>query len=104
MAKTRSGRLISSTTVKATRRPIGKGIGPVADDCGCVNDQGCCKDKGCCREGKCPAESLWVEMGCPGDDFALKLQDREDLVRDYILENKASVVRYFRAKGVEIRQ
>jgi hypothetical protein len=42
-------------------------------------------------------------MICAGDDFTLKLQDREDLVRDYILENRASVVKYFQAKGVEIR-
>jgi hypothetical protein len=34
----------------------------------------------------------------------LKLQDREDLIREYILENRASVVKYFQAKGIEIKQ
>ena len=56
------------------------------------------------RDGKCPAETGLFEVGCNGDDFGLKIQDREDLVRDFILANKASVVKFFRERGVEIRQ
>ncbi len=106
MPRSTSGKTISSTGIRATKQIV-KDIGVVAGgDCGCVNDEGCCKDKGCCREGKCPAEmpGSWIETGCSGDDFTLKIKNREDLIRDYILQNKASVVQFFKARGVQIGQ
>lgn len=103
MSKTISRSVVSSSKVRATK-PIRDVVGAGGGDCGCVGDEGCCKDKGCCREGKCPAEAGWLEIGCSGDDFTLKVKDREDLVRDYILQNKASVAEFFKARGVQIRQ
>ncbi len=102
MPRTATEAIRSSTKVRATKK-IGAGIGPVgADDCGCVGDQGCCKDKGCCREGKCPAEM--DRFGCAGDDFSIKINDRQDLVSEYISMNKDSVAEYFKSKGVQIRK
>ncbi len=95
--------VVSSTKVKATKRGgiIINPAGPVGDDCGCVGDQGCCKDKGCCQQGKCPAE-MSTSWGCSGDNFSTNIQNRQDLVKDYILENKESVVKYFKSKGVNL--
>ncbi|HLN46264.1 MAG TPA: hypothetical protein VK209_11215 [Candidatus Sulfotelmatobacter sp.] len=92
--------VVSSTRVRAQR--LGRvRINPAAGDCGCVGDEGCCKDKGCCREGKCPAEmtDLW---GCAGDNFSANIRNRQDLVKDYILQNKESVAKYFKSKGVDL--
>jgi hypothetical protein len=102
MPRTATEAVRSSTKVRATKN-IGTSYNPVgADDCGCVKDQGCCQNKGCCGEGKCPAEMS--QLGCAGDDFSLKLKDRQDLVSEYIGQNKDSVIDYFKSKGVQIKK
>jgi hypothetical protein len=102
MPRTATEAIKSSTKVRATKK-IGASIRPVAaDDCGCVKDQGCCQNKGCCGEGKCPAEM--EQFGCAGDDFSMKIRDRQDLVSEYISKNKDAVTEYFKLKGVQIRK
>jgi hypothetical protein len=102
MPRTATEAIKSSTKVRATKK-IGSAISPVGvDDCGCVKEQGCCQDKGCCREGKCPAEM--ERFGCAGDDFSMKINDRQDLVSEYISKNKDSVTEYFKTKGVQIKK
>lgn len=100
----------SSTRVKA-RKQIDDALDILVEagnDCGCVKDQGCCQDKGCCREGKCPAEMPGLEMpelwGCAGDSFSINIRDHQELIKEYIVENKKSVVKYFKEKGVNLEQ
>ena len=45
-----------------------------------------------------------ASLGCPGDDSSIKIRDREDLIRNFIVENKPSVVKYFKSKGVDLEQ
>jgi hypothetical protein len=97
--------VVSSRIVKATKQwGTIITINPaMINDCGCVADVGCCKDKGCCGEGKCPAE-MSTSWGCLGDNFQINIRAHEDLIKDYILENKQSVVKYFKSKGVDLEQ
>jgi hypothetical protein len=93
----------SSTIVKATKK-LGTIGTPVMDgDRGCHKDQGCGKDIGCCGIGKCQAE-MSTSLGCAGDAFSNGIRSRPDLIKEYILENKQSVVKHFKSKGVNLEQ
>jgi len=97
--------VVRSKKIKAVKRnaDTSKSVVAGGDDCGCKADQGCCQNKGCCREGKCPAE---MHSSCMGDtegrDFLKKIGDHDEVVGSYILENKQSLVNYFKTRGIDI--
>lgn len=105
------GEVVSSSTRVKARKQIEDALDilKAGDDCGCVKDQGCCQDKGCCREGKCPAEmpascpgEMPASWGCAGDNFSININAHQELIKDFIIENKESVVKYFKEKGVNL--
>jgi len=87
------------TEIKARKLGTGEIIISEAEGCGCRMDEGCCQDRGCCQEGK--SEDFF---GCSGDNFSKKIKDRQDLVADYLKENKDSVIKYFKSKGISIEE
>jgi hypothetical protein len=103
----------SSVRVKASKQiEDALEILKAGDDCGCVTDQGCCQNKGCCKEGHCPAEmpapscpgDISALLGCAGDNFSINIKDHQELLKDYIIKNKKSVIKYFKEKGVNLEQ
>ena len=56
-------------------------------DCGCFNQEGCCAQEGCCGRTK---------------DLEELVDDRLDLLADFIVSHKQPVIKFFKEHGVDL--
>jgi len=56
-------------------------------NCGCFSQEGCCAQEGCCGRTK---------------DLDELVEDRLDLLADFIVSNKEPVVKFFKSRGVDL--
>lgn len=73
-------------------RDWGRLIGSAAE-CGCLSQIGCCEQQGCCsQQGCCAKSGSLLDM----------VNERIDILEDFILSNKEPISRFFKARGVEL--
>ena len=72
-------------------KDLGRFVGHVAE--GCQAQEGCCQQQGCCKqEGCCSRSQELLEM----------VEGRIDILEEFILSHKEPIVKFFKARGVEL--
>lgn len=88
-------KIISEELTRITQEVIaglGRFGGPVAD-CGCLSKEGCCEQQGCCeKQGCCAKGTSLIEM----------VDERIDILEEFILSHKEPIAKFFKARGVEL--
>ncbi|MGA7577207.1 MAG: hypothetical protein ACLQUW_06425 [Desulfobaccales bacterium] len=69
---------------------LGRLVGQLA---GCDSQEGCCQQQGCCKQEGCCSRT---------HDLPNLVGERMDILEEFILSHKEPIVKFFKARGVEL--